>query len=502
MSNLKKTLKTLTRAMSTSQNLIRVVNGKVVYLFKVADQLNSKLHVLSTDLKMIDDTFSDWQNQLKKFSNKVQCHDSMTMEFFSKYTVEINRAFTAFLRLFEIQDTLNQVSRLNGKTLVGYSDLPKFVSSNLSPKLQTDSSLQLTISALEKGLSVLASPMVDIEHDGHDLNVNMLFLVPEIVSNENFCVIEHLTPLKFNLSGSCFTGPVRQTNLALITCPNSKKIVSLEALDRCFSSDVGFLCPKNVLKTVSSLQWLGFAWNPELKLSFPRNHLSAPNCDHIQSFVHLGGRLFLSTTSGTIFTNTGHLDITPLAVYNFPCNVSFTGMQTSLASCPKALNVSLPIFSEDSIVYVKWDPANDDMGTLQLHHKSLSIPPRVSLNRTAIHELDDLFNFYDSQLSSTLDKADAMISQIEVTTEITLTDYIAYVALGLSTINFFMCCIACQCFRKILQRRFENLPERQIPFQTVAVATRQHKICKRCDKPKPSSNQSDHRSHDRRERRS
>ena len=171
-----------------------------------------------------------------------------------------------------------------------------------------------------------------------------------------------------------------------------------------------------------------------------------------------------------------------------------------------ALNVSLPIFSEDSIVYVKWDPANNDMGTLQLHHKSLSIPPRVTLNRTAINELDELFDFYDSQLSSTLDKADAMISQIEVTTEITLTDYIAYVALGLSTINFFMCCIACQCFRKILQRRFENLPERQIPIQTVAVATRQRKIWKRCDKPKPISpgrqNQSDHRSHSRRERRS
>jgi len=139
--------------------------------------------------------------------------------------------------------------------LVGYSDLPKFVSSNLSPKLQTDSSLQLTISALEKGLSVLASPTVDIEHDCHDLNVNMLLLVPEIASNENFCVIEHLTPLKFNLSGSC---PVRQTNLALITCPNSKKTVSLEALDRCFSSEVGFLCPKKVLKIVSSLQWLCF----------------------------------------------------------------------------------------------------------------------------------------------------------------------------------------------------------------------------------------------------
>ena len=175
-----------------------------------------------------------------------------------------------------------------------------------------------------------------------------------------------------------------------------------------------------------------------------------------------------------------------------------------MSKCSK--RVAADLSEEDSIVYVKWDPANNDTGTLQLHHKSLSIPPRVTLNRTAINELHELFNFYDSQLSSTLDKADAMINQIEVTTEITLTDCIAYVALGLSTINFFMCCIACQCFRKILQRRFEKLPERQIPLQTVAVTTRQHKICKRCDKPKPISqehqNQSDGQSHNRGKRRS
>ena len=497
VSNLKETLSQVTRAMSISQQLVRVVDGKVVYLFKIADQLNSKLDVLSKNLKRVDNTFSVWQRQLNLFSNSLKCNDGLTMEFLSKYTAEINRAFTAFLRLFEIQDVLNQVSQLNRKTLVGYSDLPKFISSNLSPKLQSDPSLQLSITALEEGLSVLASPMVDVEHDGHDLSVNILLLVLEIVSKENFCVIEHLTPLKFNLSGSCFTGPVRQTNLALITCQNSKQIVSLEALDRCFRSEVGFLCPTNVLKTVTSLQWLGFAWNPELKLSFPRNHLPVPNCDHIQPFVHLGGRYFLSATSGSIVTNTGNLDVTPLAVYNFPCNISFTGMKTSLTTCPESLSISLPMFSEDSIVYVKWDPANGDMDTLQLHHESLSIPPRVVINRTVMNDFDEMFNYYDSQLSSTIEKADDMISQIEVTTETTLTEYIAYVALGLSAINFILCCIVCQCIHKTLQRRFEKVPERPIPLQSVALTPRQHKICKRCEKPKPidqgHQNQSDRR---------
>ena len=73
--------------------------------------------------------------------------------------------------------------------------------------------------------------------------------------------MEHLTPLKFNISGKCFPGPVQLTNLALINCPNSRQVVSLEGLDRCLSSEVGFVCPKSVLKSVSSLQWLGFHRN-------------------------------------------------------------------------------------------------------------------------------------------------------------------------------------------------------------------------------------------------
>ena len=77
----------------------------------------------------------------------------MTMDFLSKYSAEVNRAFAAFLRLFEIQDTLSQITQLNGKTLVGYSDLPKFISSHLSAKLLIDPSLKLTITALEEGLS-------------------------------------------------------------------------------------------------------------------------------------------------------------------------------------------------------------------------------------------------------------------------------------------------------------------------------------------------------------
>ena len=89
--------------------------------------------------------------------------------------------------------------------MVGYSDLPKFISSHLSFKLVVDQSLEFTASALEEGLSVLASPMVDVEHDGRDLNVNILLLAPEIARKNDLCVVELLTPLKFNPSNTCFT---------------------------------------------------------------------------------------------------------------------------------------------------------------------------------------------------------------------------------------------------------------------------------------------------------
>ena len=53
--------------MSISQSMMRIINGKVVYLFKITDHIGSKLSVLAQDLKIVDDTFSVWQMQLKRF---------------------------------------------------------------------------------------------------------------------------------------------------------------------------------------------------------------------------------------------------------------------------------------------------------------------------------------------------------------------------------------------------------------------------------------------------
>ena len=87
---MKETLPPITFAMFISQNLVHVVNGKVVYLFKIADQLNSKLDVSSKNLNRVDNTFSDWQAEISTFLNSIKCREGITMKFLSKYTAEIS----------------------------------------------------------------------------------------------------------------------------------------------------------------------------------------------------------------------------------------------------------------------------------------------------------------------------------------------------------------------------------------------------------------------------
>ena len=127
--NLKNTLRKMTQAISFSQQITKRINGNVVYLFKVTDGMNTRLESLSYNLKMVDKTFSVWSRKLRKFSNTVRCHESLMMEFLSKYSTEVGRAFSSITRLFEIQDTVNQISRMNHRSLIGFSELPNFMTS-------------------------------------------------------------------------------------------------------------------------------------------------------------------------------------------------------------------------------------------------------------------------------------------------------------------------------------------------------------------------------------
>ena len=150
-------------------------------------------------------------------------------------------------------------------------------------------------------------------------------------------------------------------------------------------------------------------------------------------------------------------------------------MKTSLGTCPQRLLVSLPLFSTDMITYVQWDPNSDDLTPLDLHQESLTIPPPIKIN------FDELFQRYDSQLSDTLQKADSLIDQIEETPQSSYVKYIAFIALGLSVINFIVFCIVCRCIFRIFGRQTAHTPPH--PLQAPVSNNFQCKVCGYCSKP-------------------
>ena len=181
--------------------------------------------------------------------------------------------------------------------------------------------------------------------------------------------------------------------------------------------------------------------------------MPASSCEHLQPLVHLDGRYYLSTTSGTISTSNGRMDISTLAVYNFPCNVSIDDYEMALSTCPERLLVSLPMFTTTSVSYVQWKPDSSDLTTLQLHCQSLTIPPETKINHSIVKEIDDTYRYYDSQLSSTLQKVDNLVEQINETAGDSLSVYLTYGALALSILNSVAMIIAYKCIYRVVLRR-------------------------------------------------
>lgn len=160
-------------------------------------------------------------------------------------------------------------------------------------------------------------------------------------------------------------------------------------------------------------------------------------------------------------------------------------MKASLATCPKHLLASLPVFSTSTITYVQWDPSSEGLTPLQLHHESLAILPPVKVNHMLINDLDEKFQLYDNQLSAVRRKADSLIDQIEETFDSSYDEYVAFTALGLSTTNFIVFCVLCHCILRYSVPRSHNNPL-QLPPQPLPEpepSSRRHKTCHHCAKP-------------------
>ena len=92
---------------------------------------------------------------------------------------------------------------------------------------------------------------------GKSVGINFFFTIPELSSKNSFCTVEYLTPLKYNISGICFHGPVTRDELALLRCQHNEYISHRSILNKCYQTDETFVCPQHILQMVNDTNWLG-----------------------------------------------------------------------------------------------------------------------------------------------------------------------------------------------------------------------------------------------------
>ena len=438
ITNLKTTLSILLSTLRTSQSLIHTVNGKLMYVVKTTDSLTSKVNDLSHDAKVIEATFSDWETRLNRFLTEKDCHDQLLFEFLARYSGNVNNVFTALVRLTEIQDTLRQLSLLAHKQLFDYSMLPPYLEHAIHSKLIANHDLVYTTKALQDGFPVLLNPMVDIEHLGEHVTANFLFTIPEIPNLNSFCSVQFLAPIKFQVSTTCYTGPVTATNLAIIQCPASRKLVTTEMLNQCFHNSNAYVCPSTILNYATNTSWLGFPYSPNSKFTHPRHHTRAPDCENLQPLIHLGGRSYLATTTMTLMLSTGPLQTSPLTIYDFPCNVTFHGMTNGLGTCPDRISLQVPLLTPYHIQYTPWNGLATDAELFKLHHESLKVPPPATLNHSILDALDATYHTLDGKFTTELQTAEDDIDAISESQSTTPTEILAYLSCILALLDLIL----------------------------------------------------------------
>lgn len=414
---------------------------------KTTDSLTTKLNRLSQDLRLVDNTFSRGQSQLNAFAKSNTCHDSIMYEFLSQHSNAVNRAFVSLLRLAEIQDILHQFASLEARTLFGFPHLPSFLHSPILSRLLIDSTMHHTSKALSDGFPLFINPMVDIEHKGSHVEASVLLTLPEIPDNKAFCTVETLTPLKFNSSNTCYTGPMTKDNLVLLTCPHTTQVLNVETLTKCYQDSMALICPTNLLKVATNISWLGFPFNLDSKLTFPRHHIPARDCTNLHPLLNLGGRTFLATTTSRLRLRSGTLITAPLAVYQFPCNESFDGMVTGLGTCPAHITISVPLASASHLRFAPWKTLTVNTTSRNFYHAAITIPEPLHLNQSVLDSLDSTFNTLDGQLTQSIHDTSDDVSQIHEVATTTTTDYVAYFAFGIGLLNLVFC-FAFFCFRR------------------------------------------------------
>ena len=163
------------------------------------------------------------------------------------------------------------------------------------------------------------------------------------------------------------------------------------------------------------------------------------------------------------------ISLTPLTVYHFPCELTFTTQQTGLGTCPHGITLHLPLFSSNSFRYIPWQ--NDDDYLLKLHYQSLNFTLPLQFDNQTLQSRDHTFRFLDGQLTSQIATIKQDLSHLHSVSSTTLNDRLTYIAVGLTLLNTFVIILLYCCIKR---------PPNQALFRTV--------LFRRKQSPKSSSN--------------
>ena len=463
VSKIKQAFKTVSKAVKTSRKLIHNVNGKVVYLVKATDKLHSQVNAITSSMQTLEDTLHTWKDQLNSFSRIETCQYNTNVEFLAKFSDNINVVFTTMLRLFEITNIVQQVIRIKDQTLIGFQHLPNFLTAKISKDLAQIDDLSHTLLALKNGYPLILHPNVDFEYSKtNELQMNLLFTIPEI-KDEQYCTVEYLKPIIFKINSSCYSGPIRNSDYALITCLSERYITKVESLHSCYIRSDHLLCPKTVLKTSNATSWLGISWRFNSNIQLARRHQKVRCPKNNPRLIHVGSRHYLALEEGPLrLTNqktgtTQIVKLSPLIVYEIPCNLSFYEQQIGPGPCTDVMYMNIPVFKKHQFQYFPWKPGTDKH-VLNLHLDSLNIPPPLKLDNKTLTELNEVYNELDAQLYSQLETLDQQIRNIKESSSTTWDEILLYLAIVLASISLILAAISLAMIRKF----FKHKPQIQI----------------------------------------
>ena len=427
---------------------MEILNGKITYLVKTTDLVNSKVNQVINSLRLMAGAFSAWHKQLNSLAKLDTCHFNMQQEFLSLFSMEVNSALISLLRLTEVDDLIRQITHLNNRNLVGFADFPRFLTEELTLKLSTQPILTPAIDALRNGLSIMMKPLVDIKFpSSRKLQLHLLFMLPVLKTANEICTIEQLIPITYRADGSCYGGPMPRHDLRLLTCNNKRYILKQNELAHCAQSRETLLCPRDLLTTVESTDWLGPQWSPQSRLTYDHVHIPLANCNNLRTMLHLGGRIYLATDKQTLpidgRNGTFLLTVFPLHVYHFPCDYSFHSQSTGLANCPKKLTFQFPLFHNGLFHFIPWQTVRTFNSTL-MPDPNFSIPKMLKIENTTLVSLNRVYNSLDQDFTRHLAKLNSDINSVKEVPRDGLFSVLLYISFALAICNlllsiFFYC---------------------------------------------------------------